>query len=559
MTTRAVVAMGVLSAAVAACSGEAIPLVTAGRSPVTPGAPPPAGDKPAVPMAVPAACESAAVPPAPLRRLTRFEYDNTVRDLLGDTTGPAGGLPAEELGNGFGNDASAQAVSSLLAEQYGTVAEGVAARATASPAALGRLAPCAAAVSAAGEEGCARTIIEGLAPRAYRRPLAAGESDELLGLFRATRPGATFASAVAAVLEAVLQSPEFLYRIERGAAGKPTGDELATRLSYFLWGTMPDDPLRAAARNGELASAAGVLAQAKRMLADPRAHAMVRFFFDNLLPINGLSDLERDKTLYPTYTPAMGSLMQEETQRLLEHEIFEGSGTWPAALTAPYTYLNGALARFYGVAGVSGQAFRQVPLDTTQRLGFLTHAGVMAGTTHSNQTNPVVRGSFVVQKLLCQKIPLPDASIAAKVKPPDPYSGKTGRERFTNHQQDPVCATCHSLMDPVGFALENFDPVGLFRTEENGVPIDASGGLPGTPGTIDGPVALARALAASEGAEQCLATHWLELAHGKTLGGEDQCLLASVNAAFAQSGHDVRALLLALTQTDAFLTYPGSP
>jgi hypothetical protein len=521
------------------------------------------------PPALPAACQDGKVRPgrAPLRRLTRFEYNNTVRDLLGDTTSPANGLPAEELGNGFGNDAAGQAVSSLLAEQYATVAEGVAARATQTPAALGKLAPCAATVTAANEEACARTIIDGLVPRAFRRPLAAGEADGLLALYRGTRAlaGGTFASGVAAVIEAVLHSADFLYRVEIGVADRarpelkrPTGDEMATRLSYLLWGTMPDEPLRAAARTGELSTAQGVLGQATRMLGDPRARRMVRFFFDNVLPITGLSDLERDKALYPTFTPALGSLMQEETQRFLEYEIFEGGGTWPSALTAPHTFVNAALASFYKLPGVTGTAFQKVALDPTKRRGFLTHASVMAGTTHSNHTNPVTRGSFIAQKLLCIKIPLPDASIAEKVKPPDPYSGKTARERFTKHQEDPVCRTCHAAMDPVGFALENFDPVGLYRTHENGVLIDASGAVPGADGVVNGAAEMAQKLATVEAAHSCFATHWLQLAYGTTVRPEDECLHASLAIAFHKAGYNVKQLLLALTQTDAFLYYAGS-
>jgi hypothetical protein len=525
----------------------------------------------ATPPELPAACrDPAVVHPgrAPLRRLTRFEYSNTVRDLLGDTTSPAGALPAEEAGNGFGNDASAQAVSSLLAEQYATVAEGIAARATQTPAALARLAPCAATAAGAGEEPCARTVIDGLAPRAYRRPLAAGEADGLLALYRATRAldGASFASAVAAVIEALLQAPDFLYRVEAGvpdrtrpALRRPSGDEMATRLSYFLWGSMPDEPLRQVARSGQLLTAEGVLAQATRMLGDVRARKMIRYFFGNLLPISGLDDLERDPALYPAYSAALGLLMQEETQRLLEHEIFEGAGTWTAALTAPHTFVNGPLAAFYELPGVQGAAFQKVALPATgPRLGILTHASLMAGTTHSNHTNPVVRGSFIAQKLLCLTIPLPDASLAEKVKPPDPYSGKTARQRYSAHSQDAVCAACHQLMDPLGFALENFDAIGQHRTQENGVTIDASGGVPGTTGTVDGAAALARKLATAEAAQGCFAGQWLQFAYGTTTGAADECVRASVSLAFARAGGDVRQLLLALTQTDAFLYYQGA-
>lgn len=506
---------------------------------------------------------------APIRRLTRFEYNNTVRDLFGDTTSPANSLPPEELGNGFGNDADAISASGLLVEQYGIVAEGIASRATATPAALAALSPCAGAVTAATEEACARTIIESLAPKAYRRPLATGESDALLTLERSLRAtaNATFATAISGVVQAILQSPEFLYRVEVGAPDqaranllRPTGDEMATRLSYLFWGTQPDVSLRAAARTGELLTAQGVLAQATKMLDDPRSHDVVRFFFDNLLPINGLTDLQRDKTLFPAFSNTLGAAMHEETQRFLEYEIFAGPGTWPSALTAPYTFVNDVLATFYGIAGVTGSAFVKVPLDTTKRLGFLTQAGVMTGTITTNQSNPVLRGSFVVNKLLCRKISLPtDPAILAMVKVPDDTSGATARERFSKHSTQAVCASCHVSLDPLGFALENFDPIGQYRTQENGVTIDASVTVPGIDGTVNGAVELAQKLAGADETQFCFASHWLDFAYGRTLGQGDECAQAAVNVAFQQSGYNVKQMLLALTQTDEFLYYAGSP
>ena len=555
--------LGVACSGAPDVTGQAAGGGTSGAQPGTlPGAPPATmtGAGGAIPGSAampPPACTDVPSGPTPLRRLTRFEYNNTVRDLLGDSTSPADALPAEALGNGFGNDAAAQPVSSLLAEQYGVVATAIAARAVQSPSSLAALAPCARAVTPGGEEACARTIIEGFVPRAYRRPLLAGETDDLLGLYRTLRAtaGASFATAVGGLIEALLQAPDFLYRVEAAGPGRMGGDALAVRLSYFLWGTMPDEALRTAARSGGLQTRAQVAAQAQRMLDDPRARQMVRFFFDNLLPITGLSDLERDPAAFPRFNAALGALMREETQRLLEHEIFDpGAGAgWASALTAPYTFVNGPLAAFYQLPGVQGAAFQKVMLPPGPRRGILTHASLMAGTTHSNHTNPVVRGSFVVQKLLCLAIPLPDASIAARVKPPDPYSGKTARERFGKHSADPVCRSCHSLMDPVGLAFENFDAVGQFRNEENGVVIDARGALPGGPGPATGPAELVQQLAGMEAAQACFASHWIELGFGKSLGAGDECLRATVSRAFADAGHDVRKLLLALTQTDRFM------
>jgi hypothetical protein len=515
------------------------------------------------------ACQDAAIHSerAPLRRLTRFEYNNTVRDLFGDNTQPANALPPEELGNGFGNDADTISVSGLLAEQYGIVAEGIADRVTSSPTALAKWAPCASTVTVATEDACLLTIIDSLAPRAFRRPLAADESDELFALAQSLRSsaGGTFATSVSGLIEAILQSPDFLYRIEFGVPDpvrpelrRPSGDEMATRLSYFFWGTLPDEPLRAAASTGELLSAEGVRAQAARMLDDPRSRTMMRFFFDNLLPINGLTDIERDRTLFPKFSSELGAAMREETQRFLEHEIFEGEGTWPSVLTAPYTFVNGPLADLYGIPGVTGSDFVQVPLDTSQRLGLLTQAAVMTGTITTNRSNPVLRASFILNRLMCRKISLPtDPAILALVKVPADASGATARERFSKHSSQAVCHSCHQFLDPIGFALENYDPIGQYRSEENGVTIDASTQMPGSGETVVGGVELARWLAETSDTQDCFASHWVEFAYGRSLGQDSECTRAAVNVAFEQSGYNVKEMLLSLTQTDSFLYYPG--
>lgn len=502
---------------------------------------------------------------APIRRLTRFEFNNTVRDLLGDATFPANALPSEESGNGFGNDADAQPVSSLLAEQYSSVAEAIASRVVTTPEMLERLAPCATTISAttdaATEEACVRTMVESFAARAYRRPLEADEAGELVALQKFIRASSDFSTSVAAVVEAVLQSPDFLYRVEfgeRDAAGhlRPSGSEMATRLSYLLWGTQPDDLLLAAAAAGELDTKEGVLEHATRLVDDQRARPVMRFFFNNLLPISGLSRLERDSTRYPTFSSQIGAYMRQETEQFLDYEIFEGSGTWQGALSAPYTFVNGPLAEYYGIPGVQGDTFQKVDLDTTRRLGLLTQAGVIAGMIHSNETNPVVRGSFIAQKLMCRTIPLPTGDVLAKVKPPKPDSGKTGRERYSAHSSDPVCQACHQFMDPLGLAFENYDAVGLWRDTENGETIDASGALPGTGEITHGPIELVQKIAGSEETQACFASTWLNFAYGRTLGREDACTKEKIQSEFEASGYNVRSLLLSLTQTDAFLYLP---
>ncbi len=529
-----------------------------------------------VPAPPPKCVDPTAVMPgrAPVRRLTKFEYNVTVADLLGDTTKPALALNSELLGNGFGNDADAQPSTGTVIPDFAKVAEQVATRATETPAALAALHACASNVNDQTQQACARSIIETLAPKAFRRPVEATEVDELVALSDSVYPVFGFPSAIAAVIEAILQSPDYLYRVEFGAPDavnpqlkRPTGYEMATRLSYLFWQTMPDAELIAAAESGALGTAEGVKAQAERLLASPRARQTVRFFFDNLLPISAITDVAREAETFPTFSPTIASLMQQETRMFLDHVVFDGEGSWPAAFEADYTFVNGPLAAFYGIPGVTGDAFQRVTLDTTQRLGLLTQGAMLVGTTPSNHTNPVLRGGFVVNKLMCQNVSLPtDPAILAQVKPPDPYSGATGRERFSQHSSNAVCAGCHVLMDPIGFALENYDAVGLYRATENGVTIDASGTVPGYEETgegavdIGGPIDLARALARNPEVQSCFAANWANFAYGRTLREDvqdDVCTQESLANTFAQGGYDIKRLLIELTQQDDFL-YLGS-
>jgi hypothetical protein len=526
------------------------------------------------PVIPPQCMDQATIQPgsAPLRRLTRFEYNNTVRDLLGDTTSPASVFPSELTGNGFANDALQQPVSTLLAQNYADAAAALAATATANPEALGRLAPCGANVTTATEASCGRTIIETFVPKAYRRPLVAGEADEYQALFDTVRMANGFVSGVAAVVEAALQAPDFLYRVEFGVADsanpalkRPTGPEMATRLSYLFLGSQPDPALTAAAASGELLTNAGVLAQAQRLIGEMKTREVVTYFFRNLLPYYSETlSIARTQATFPTFTSAIGALMRQETSTFLDKEVFEGPGTWTNILTAPYTYVNATLAAYYGIPNVVGEEFQKVNTDPTQRLGLLTQGALMVGTTVTDFTNPVRRGGFIINELMCRHLEIPtDPEILAQVKPPDPYSAPTGRQRYSLHSENRVCAGCHAQLDPMGFALENYDAVGLYRTTENDVLIDASGEIPEMPnGTVSGPIELAQKLAANEEVQNCLASKWLDFAYGQTLANHekppaeiaaDQCSREQLAAAFRASGFNVKQLIVDLTQTDGFL------
>ena len=506
---------------------------------------------------------------------------------MGDTTNPGSEFPSEILGKGFGNDADLQSVSDLLAEKIYSVAESIAARATQDSAALGRLHACTLQLSASNEEACAISIVSALLPRAFRREVTASEIAEFVELYRSSRTLATsvtFGEGVATVISAILQSPEFIYRPELGTEvpGNPavkqlTGSEIATRLSYLFWQTIPDAELTQAAESGALATREGVRAQAERLLADPRSHAAVGFFFDNLLPISDLANLTRNEQLFPTFSASLGAAMRKEVQRTLEHEIFENTtpvagspyapGSWPAVLTAPYTFVNQALFDFYGAGSfaegtkVTGTELQKVSLNPSERLGLLTLAGMMAGTTTTNLTNPVLRGGFVVKHLMCREIPLPAFAVA----PPEPYTGRTARERYGKHSAEPGCAGCHQFLDPLGLALENYDAIGRYRTTEratiDGVtydtPIDPSGRVPGVEGVASGPIDLVRLLATSQEVQDCFAINWMQFAYARVLDAEDECNRRSVLGSFKASGHDVKQLLIALTEADAFRYLPA--
>jgi len=532
-------------------------------------------------------CSAKAPGRSLVRRLTTYEYSNTVRDLLGDTTSPGNQLPAQvdSKQNPFGNDADEQSPSPLLVEKYQSVAETIAARATANSTALGKLHSCASNVTTANEESCARMIATALAPRAYRRTATTTEIDELVKLYKDVRAlsTATFASSVAAMIEGVLQSPDFLYRVELGqavagntAVKRIAGREMATRLSYMFWQTMPDPALFQAADAGMLDSNDGVKQQAQKMLDDPRSHPMVAFFFDNLLPIPDLAGLTRDTTTFPKWSSSIGAAMRTEVQRFLEYEIFENTtqvaaphatGSWPAILTAPYTFVNQALYSYYGsstfaagVPAVTGTTLTKVNLNTSQRLGLLTLGGMTAGSTISSNTNPVLRGSFIVNKLMCRTIDLP---VGFTPMAPDPYSGKTARERYSIHSQAEYCKGCHKYLDPLGFPFENYDAVGQYRETEHWTDkttnmsydtvIDASGAVPGVDGTAKNGVELVKLLATSPEVGNCFASHWMRFAFGRSLTDADGCNQQTVGNAFKDAGYNVKQLLVALTQSDGFL------
>jgi hypothetical protein len=521
--------------------------------PVDPSGPPPPLPSP------PAACRTRDPGPAPLRRLTRWEYDNTVRDLLGDTSGPAASFPADERGAGFTNDATALSISPLHAQNYLEAAEKVAARAAAG---LARLVPC---DPARGDAACGEAFIDGWGKRAWRRPLEAGEKSRLDALFAGALASYGFATAIQMVMEVMLQSPQFLYRLEVGAG--PAGGglqrltpwETASRLSYLLWGSMPDAELFAAAEGNHLGTPEEVAAQARRLIKDDRALATLATFHEQWLDLARIDEAEKDAQLYPGFDASLRALLRKEAAGYVEAVVWKGDGTIASLLTAPFSMMNARLATFYGVKGPAGDAFERVALDPAQRSGFLTRGGFLAAHALANQTDPVRRGKFVREQLLCQLLPPPPPN--AEIRPPELDPRLTTRERFSRHAQDQACAACHKLMDPIGLGFESYDAVGRWRASEAGRPVDASGEIvdADVAGRFTGAVELGSKLAGSAQVRGCVVKQWFRFGYGRSETPADLCSLATLEARFASAGQDVRELLVALTQTDAFLYRRGAP
>jgi hypothetical protein len=500
----------------------------------------------------------------PLLRLTRREYQNTLRDLalVDDAAVVAADLPAD-VSDGHGFEL-APPVSRTDVERLQGAAEQVG-RAVA--ARLSKLLPCDPA--AAGEEACARQLVVSFGRRAYRRPLAADEVDALVAYYRRVRSelGYDFAGGVRVVVQVMLQSPSFLYHWERGPAPATRegglvrlgADELAARLSYFLWSTMPDARLFQAADAGRLRTAADVASEARRMLADARARDTIRAFHEALFGLPMLASAQKDQHLFAAFTPELAGAMQAETTAFVASVFAEDRAPLETLLAAPYTFANGALAQLYGLPGVSGSNLRRVPLDPSQRLGALTQASLLTLLSLPEATSPVRRGKFVLSRILCAPPPPPPPDVMASPLPVEP--GLTRRAQYEAYAAVEPCRSCHVRMNAIGFAFEAYDAIGRFRTTDAGKPIDTAIALDldGATRSFAGAPQLANALSRSPQVQECMTRQWLRYALRRDEADAEAGSVAAAHEAFAAAGFDLRALVAAITTTRAFLYRAPAP
>ena len=335
------------------------------------------------------------------------------------------------------------------------------------------------------QAACARTILSTLARRAYRRPVTDTDLDRLMPFYEQGRVEGGFERGIQRAIERVLVSPEFLFRVERDAPGVSAGDvyrvsdlELASRLSFFLWSSIPDDDLLAAATRGALREPAVLDRQVRRMLADPRSEALVTNFAEQWLFLRDVDAKEPDAGFFPGFDENLRQAFRRETELFIDSILRDGRSV-PELLTANHTFVNERLAKHYGIPHVYGSHFRRVDLDDDNRRGLLGHGSILTLTSYATRTSPVLRGKWILENLLSSPPPPPPPNVPALDETTDDGRPRSMREAMQQHRANPVCASCHTLMDPLGFALENFDAVGRWRERsESNTPIDATGVMP---------------------------------------------------------------------------------
>jgi hypothetical protein len=412
--------------------------------------------------------------------------------------------------------------------------------------------------SPAEYDDASRKILQRFASRAYRRPVDTADLGRLVSLAENIREqGGSFEEGIQVAVQAVLISPKFLFRVEPPSSDIEFSDyreldefELATRLSYFLWSSMPDDELLAYAVQGKLREGNNLERQIARMLRHPHSNAFVRNFVSQWLKLRALEEFRPSPREFPRWNDEIRKLAERETYTFFS-AVMRRNMSVLRLLDGEFTYLNEKLARYYGIPGVDGDAFQPVSLKGSQRAGLLTQASVLAVTSHPTRTSPVKRGQWILENLLNSPPPPAPAGVP-ELKDKGQLVG-TMREQLEQHRADPGCASCHKLMDPLGFALENFDAVGAFRERDNGVPIDASGILPDG-SRVEGARDLRDVLVKQhqEKFVRCFVEKVMTYALGRGLEYYDKCAVDQIMASLENSDYKFSSLLVGIVRSDPF-------
>ena len=494
--------------------------------------------------------------PAPLARLTTIEYKNTLRDLFPKLTLPLEqySLPAEIATEGFTNNADTQSPSADVVEALSTNAHAIA---TAAVASLDSVLPCHPATPA-DEPACGHQFIETFGKSAFRRPLDASELTRYDAFFDDAYGQWGMKDAARMVVEAMLQSPPFLYRLEVGSPADGamllTSREVASRLSYFLTDSMPDAELEAAADGDELLDPATIEREARRILDAGSARDAVAQFNAQWLRFDKMEALAKAPDLFPMFDEGVAASMRAATAKWVDRLFWDQGRTLDALLTDHTAYVDGNLAPLYGVPVPASGALSLVDVGSSQRSGVLTQAGLLAGFAHERTDAPVLRGVFVMDRLLCSTPPPPPAGVNTALPVLSTDAHQTTRQQLEQSHVAPQCANCHDAIDGIGFGFEHYDALGQWRTADLGLPVDDSGALRGTDvdGAFNGAVELGQKLASSEQVRRCVATQVMRYALAVTRTEVKPCMVDSATRAYEAQGDDLRELLVAVVKSDAF-------
>jgi cytochrome c553 len=505
-----------------------------------------------------------------VRRLTHSQYNNTVRDLLGDQVQPASSFPKEDFVSGFKNQLEAQGISPLQAEAYGKAAERLA-RAAFRGGDQHGLIP--GRPESPTDARCAQEFVRQFGLKAFRRPLTGSEVGRYAALcLDEARRASDFLAGATMVVEAMLQSPSFLFRVERGAQSPDVHCELASRLSYFLWDTMPSAELLRAAADGQLAAPEQVESWARRMLDDPRARTAMDEFLAQWMRFDRVLEATRDRRRFREYSAEVAAAMVEETRRLFDHLVWKDEN-FLEFFTAGYTFVNADLARLYGLPAPSEDFGRvEYPKDSG-RSGVLGHGSFLVLTSKPVETSPTARGLFVRNRFLAQEIPPPPAGVNTVLPELTVDRPMTNRERLAVHLNSESCAGCHRLIDPIGLGFEQYNAIGAFqkkmvlqfgggrgdesrgrRSVSKELDIDSSGYIQGMENSeFSTPRELGRLLAASPACQKAIVKQLFRYAFGRQETVNDQPIIDTLMVKFRDSGFRFRELIVALTTSELFL------
>lgn len=491
------------------------------------------------------------------QRLTASQYRAAIHDLFGAEVVVPPALEPDVPLEGFDSvGASKSTISARGVEQYEAAAYAIGNQIVADPKLLGRVLAC--KPLGVDDDTCAKTFAASAGRRVWRRPLTTAEIDRMATLVTTSaKTLGTFEKGLAFGVAALLQSPSFLYR---PAVGEPdpttpgsrrqTSWELATRLSFFLWNSVPDDALLEAAQAGVLDDYEQLRQQVDRMLASPKARDGVRNFVTEWLRLGELDRLEKDAKLFTTYTPDLGPMAREETLRAVEALVFDDDADFRDVLTTRKTFVTPKLASMYQIPAPSAAGFAAVelPADSPRR-GLLGQLAILALYAHPTSSSATLRGKFVREKLLCQTIPSPPVDVNTALPEPT-ATARTLRDRVQIHFQNPSCAGCHKVMDPIGLGLEQFDGIGRLRSKENGAVIDPTGVLDGVP--FVNPPALAAAIRKHRDFAPCVARKVYLYATGFAPTEAEEATITALSERFAQTGYRMKSLLAAVAESPAF-------